>query len=119
MASVRSQRINEDFRCEIEDILSHSVNDPGLAPLVSIVRVEVTRDLSTAKVYVTAMGSDKEREETMQALHRAGGYIRRELASRISLRRVPNLVFISDDSIAYAVNMAQKIAQVVKEDESK
>jgi len=119
MANVRSQRINEEFRREIEDILAHSMKDPGLASMVSIVRAEVTKDLSYAKVYVSVLGTDKEREETLQALQRAGGFIKRELASRITLRRVPSLIFISDDSIAYAVNMAQKIAQVVKEDESK
>ena len=119
MANIRSQRINEEFRREIEDILSHNMKDPGLAALASVVRVEATRDLSNAKVYVSVMGSEKDRSESMEALHRAGGFIRRELAGRIKLRRVPNLVFISDDSIEYAVDMAQKIAQVIKEDESK
>lgn len=119
MANIRSQRINEEFRREIEDILSHSIKDPGLRALISVVRVESTRDLSSAKVYVSIMGSEKEREDSLQALERAGGFIRRELASRITLRRVPSLRFIADDSIAYSVDIAQKIAQVVQEDESK
>ncbi len=119
MANIRSQRINEEFRREIEDILSRSIKDPGLTALVSVLRVETTRDLSNAKVYVSIMGTEVEVQDSLKALHRAGGFIRRELASRITLRRVPNLVFVTDDSIAYAVDMAQKIAQVVKEDESK
>jgi ribosome-binding factor A len=119
MPSVRQSRINEEFRREIEDILTNSVKDPGLSAMVSIVRVEVTRDLSNAKAYVSLMGSEKERADSLSAIRRAGGFIRKELASRITLRRVPSLVFVSDDSIAYAIDMAQKIAQVVKEDESK
>ena len=119
MANIRSQRINEEFRREIEDILSHSMKDPGLASLASVVRVEVTRDLAYAKVYVSVMGTDKQRADSMQALERAAGYVRHELSSRVDLRRVPNLVFVSDDSIEYAVGMAQKIARVIQEDESK
>ncbi len=119
MSNIRSQRINEEFRREIEDILSHSIKDPGLKALVSVVRVEVTKDLSNAKVYVSIMGTGNEGEDSVQALHRAAGFIRRELASRITLRRVPSLSFVADNSIAYAVDMAQKIAQVVKQDESK
>ncbi len=119
MATIRSQRINEEFRREIEDIITRNMRDPGLASLASVVRVETTRDLSNAKVYVSVLGSEDERTLSMEALHRAGGFIRRELAGRTKLRRVPNLVFVSDDSIEYAVDMAQKIAQVIKEDESK
>jgi len=119
VADIRSRRINEEFLREIEDILSHSIKDPGLRAMISVVRVEVTRDLSVAKVFVSLMGTDQEREDSLNALQRASGFIRRELASRITLRRVPNLVFVTDNSIAYAVNIAQKIAQVVKEDESR
>jgi ribosome-binding factor A len=58
MSNIRLSRINEDFRREIEDIITKSMKDPGLATLVSVVRVEVTRDLSYAKVYVSVMGTE-------------------------------------------------------------
>jgi ribosome-binding factor A len=119
MATVREQRINEEFRREIEDIIAHSLKDPGLRAMMSVVRVEVSRDISHAKVYLSLMGSDEESGDSLEAIKRAGGFIRRELAKRSALRRVPNLVFVHDDSIAYAVEMSQKIAQVVQEDESK
>jgi ribosome-binding factor A len=119
MANIRLQKINEEVRREIEYILRHNLRDPGLSTLVSVVRTEVTRDLAYAKVYVSVLGSESERAEAMQALDRAGGFVRRELAGRIELRRVPSLVFVSDNSIEYAVNMAQKIAQVIQQDESK
>ena len=117
MAGFRSQRINEEVRREIEAILANDVKDPGLAAMVSVVRAEVTRDLAHAKIYVSVMGDEAQREQTTQALQRAGGFIRRALAGRLDLRRVPELHFVQDDSMAYAVNMSKLIDQVVKNDE--
>lgn len=117
MAGFRSQRINEEVRREVEAILATDVKDPGLATMVSVVRAEVTRDLAHAKIYVSVMGDEAQRKQTAEALQRAGGFIRRALAGRLDLRRVPELHFVEDDSIAYAVNMAQLIDQVVNNDE--
>lgn len=103
----------------MENILSTAVKDPGLAGMVSVVRAEVTRDLAHAKLYISVYGEKAQLEQAIEALERANGFIRRELAQRLDLRRVPELHFVADDSIAYAVNMSQLIDQVVKNDEER
>lgn len=114
MPSFRTERINEEVRREVEHILKNSVKDPGLSAMSSVVRAEVTRDLAHAKIYVSFLEDDKEKQQAcMEALKRASGFIRRELAAHLNLRRVPDLKFVVDDSIAYAVSMSKKIDQVM------
>ena len=115
MPSFRTQRINEEVRREIEAIIATAVKDPGL----SVVRAEVTRDLAHAKIYISVYGDKAQLDSAIEGLARANGFIRRELAQRLELRRVPELHFVADDSIAYAVNMSQLIDQVVNDDEKR
>ena len=118
MADKRSARINDQFRREIGEIIQYHVKDPGISKgMASVVRVEVTRDLSHAKVFLSVMGTEREKREVFKAVERAGGFIRSELGSRVRIRRVPELHFILDDSIEYAVNMAQKIDEVIGTDD--
>ena len=119
MPSFRAQRINEEVRRDVENILTTEVKDPGLMGMLSVVRAEVTRDLAHAKLYISVYGDEAKAEDVLPALERANGFIRRELAQRLELRRVPELHFVADDSIAYAVNMSQLIDQVVKDDEKR
>ena len=119
MPSFRAQRINEEVRREVENILTTEVKDPGLMGMLSVVRAEVTRDLAHTKLYISVYGDEAKSEDVLPALERANGFIRRELAQRLELRRVPELHFVADDSIAYAVNMSQLIDQVVKDDEKR
>lgn len=119
MPSFRAQRINEEVRREVETIITTAVKDPGLRGMVSVVRAEVTRDLAHAKIYISVYGEKAQMEDAIEGLARANGFIRRELAQRLELRRVPELHFVADDSIAYAVTMSQLIDQVVNEDEKR
>ena len=119
MPSFRTQRINEEVRREIEAIIATAVKDPGLSGMVSVVRAEVTRDLAHAKIYISVYGDKAQLYSAIEGLARANGFIRRELAQRLELRRVPELHFVADDSIAYAVNMSQLIDQVVNDDEKR
>ena len=116
MPSFRTQRINEEVRREIEAIIATAVKDPGLSGMVSVVRAEVTRDLAHAKIYISVYGDKAQLDSAIEGLARANGFIRRELAQRLELRRVPELHFVADDSIAYAVNMSQLIDQVVNDE---
>ena len=113
MPSFRTQRINEEVRREIEAIIATAVKDPGLSGMVSVVRAEVTRDLAHAKIYISVYGDKAQLDSAIE------GLARRELAQRLELRRVPELHFVADDSIAYAVNMSQLIDQVVNDDEKR
>ncbi|MDO4542268.1 MAG: 30S ribosome-binding factor RbfA [Bacillota bacterium] len=114
MANFRSNRINEELKREISDILQNEIKDPGLG-MVSIVLCDVSRDLSVAKVYYSVLGSQEAVESTRETIKRSAGFIRREVSSRLSLRHTPELVFIYDDSIEHGI----KIAQLINEENAK
>ena len=114
----RIDRISAEVARELDRILRDEVHDPRIGGTWSILRAEVTRDLRYCKVRVSVLEPER-RKEMMAALKSAAGFIRRELAQRLELRRVPELHFVADDSIAYAVNMSQLIDQVVNDDEKR
>jgi ribosome-binding factor A len=80
-------------------MLAREVHDPGIG-FVTITRVQVTPDLQHARIHYTALGDDKARANTAKALGRASGFLRRQIGSRLRLRRVPDLEFLFDESIA-------------------
>ena len=88
------------------------IKDPRIAPMTSVVDAVVTSDLKQCKAYISVLGNDEEKEETMKGLNSAVGYIRRELAHSINLRNTPEITFILDDSIEYGVNMSKKIDEL-------
>jgi ribosome-binding factor A len=95
----RTERIAEQLREEVSQILATEVADPGVG-LVTVSRVKVTPDLSLARVYWTILGNDEERKKTTKALQRAASFVRRVLAGRVTLRRVPEVVFQYDEGLA-------------------
>ena len=106
MANKRLGRVTEDVRRELTDIF-RSLKDPRISPLTSIIRVEVSGDLSYGKVYISAMGDDNAAKETVKGLTSAAGFIRRELGNRLQLRKTPQLKFVVDHSIAHGAQIAQ------------
>lgn len=111
MPSQRINRINEDVKRELADIF-RNLKDPRLAPLVSIVRVDVSGDLSYAKIYVSAIGSEDATSQTVKGLKSASGYIRRELSERLHIRKTPELKFIADDSIAHGADISRILKDI-------
>lgn len=100
------ERINEQIRRDLADILRDAVKDPRVdTSLISILNVETTKDLKYCKVYVSVLGDEEKREQVRLALKSASGFIRKELAHRVNLRNTPELTFIMDDSIAYGIHM--------------
>ena len=97
--SHRVERIAEQIREELSQILATEVSDPGVG-LVTVTRVKVTADLSLARVYWTVLGDAKERTETAKALNRAVPYLRHLLSQRLTLRRAPEVKFQYDESVA-------------------
>ncbi len=95
----RTERINDLLREEISDLLHREVKDPRVAGLVTITGVDVSPDLCRAKVFVSVMGTDAEKASTLQALETAAHFLQRELRKRLTMRRVPELDFVSDDSL--------------------
>ncbi len=109
MAGHRIDRINEDIRRELSAIF-RTLKDPRISAMLSVVRVEVTNDLSYADIYVSAVEGDEKTREAVKGLKSAQGYIRRELGSALKLRHVPELRFIADNSISYGA----KINNIIK-----
>lgn len=119
MASQRLTRINEEMRKEISEIIRTEVKDPAVQnAMVSVISVDTTNDLKTAKVYISVL-QDNKKEEVLAALKKAQGYIRREVAHRINLRNTPELIFKLDDSIERGIEMSKLIHSVMKGSEEK
>src|SRR6185295_9480211 len=95
----RPDRVGDQIRSEIASLLTRDVHDPGIG-FVTITRVQVTPDLQQARVYYTALGDDKARHNSARALDRAAPFLRRQIGSRLRLKRVPELEFLYDQSIA-------------------
>jgi ribosome-binding factor A len=94
----RPDRVGEELRQELSLLLLREVHDPGIG-LVTLTRVKVSPDLQMARVYYTSIGDDKARAETKKALDRATPFLRRQIGSRIRLRRVPEIRFEFDRSV--------------------
>ena len=114
--SHRVERISEQVREEMSLMLATDVSDPGVG-LVTVTRVKVTADLSLARVYWTVLGTPAERAKTEKALRRAAPYLRHLLATRMTLRRVPELIFHFDRSVA-AQDRIEQILLDLREEEA-
>ena len=95
----RPDRVADQIRSELALLLTREVHDPGIG-FVTITRVQMTPDLQQARVFYTALGDDKARRNTERAIERAGSFLRRQIGSRLRLKRVPELIFLYDESIA-------------------
>ncbi len=95
----RTERVADQIRTEIAQLLTRDVHDPGIG-FVTITRVQVSGDLQQARVYYTALGDNTARTNTARALDRAIPFLRRQIGSRLRLKRVPELHFHYDESIA-------------------
>lgn len=116
MASQRMIRINEEIKREISETIKRGLKDPRVQDvLVSIVSVDATNDLKTAKVYVSVLADDEKRADVLKGLKAANGYIRREIARKINLRNTPELTFELDNSMEYSAKMFKMIDDVMQE----
>ena len=113
MSYQRIDRISEEVRREVDAIIREELGDPRIGWTFSITRAEVTGDLRYAKIYVSVLEDDK-RDELMDALKCAKGFIRRSLGKRMIIRYSPELIFISDKNIEYGVHIAKVLADTVK-----
>ena len=96
---IRPERVGHLMQREIADILVNKLRDPRLGALVSVTDVEVTSDLSFARVFVSLLAQGEDRDRLLAGLQNAAGFVRRELAPRLGLREVPELRFLLDTSI--------------------
>lgn len=106
MAGFKINRVTSDIKLALSDIL-REVKDPRVSKLLSIVKLDVSGDMSYATVYVSAIEGREKTLESVKALKNAAGYVRRELGARLSLRKVPELRFIADASIEISANISR------------
>ncbi|EGQ0289738.1 30S ribosome-binding factor RbfA [Staphylococcus pseudintermedius] len=106
--NMRAERVGEQMKKELMDIINNKLKDPRVG-FLTITDVQPTNDLSLAKVYLTVLGSDKERENTFKGLEKAKGFIKSEIGQRMRLRIVPDLQFEYDESIEYGNHIERLI----------
>jgi ribosome-binding factor A len=117
MEGKRATRVADLIQKEISEILIRSIKDPRIG-FVTITRVFVTEDCRLARIYFSILGTDEERKQTLNGLDSAKGFIRKELGGRIRLRYTPELIFLFDPSIEYAIHIEEVIQQIRAEKES-
>ena len=111
----RPDRLGDQIRTEASDILAREVHDPGVG-FVTLTRVSVTADLQIARVFYTTMATGAARKDTALALQRATPFVRRQLAGRLGLRRMPEIEFRFDESIAHQARIEQLIHDIHEAD---
>lgn len=114
MANVRANRVGEEMKKELSQILQRELKDPRIG-FITVTAVEMTGDLSQAKVYLTVLGSEEQKENTLKAIAKASGFIRSELGKRIRLRHTPELIFKVDQSIEYGSKIEKILDEINQE----
>jgi ribosome-binding factor A len=107
----RQEKLGEQIAIEMSDLLRTRVKDPRVG-FASVTHVEVSGDLRHAKIYVSVMGELDEKRQTIQALHHATGFLRRELAGRLTVRFIPEIVFKLDNSIEQGAHVLGLIREL-------
>jgi len=110
MAGNRPDKVGEQIRIELSQLLARDVHDPGIG-FITLTKVSVTPDLQLARVYYTTLGDEQAQKETGKALHRASPFLRRQIAQRVRLRRVPEIEFFYDKSVA----QHDRVEQILQE----
>ncbi len=108
MAEHRISRISADIKIALADLL-REVKDPRVSQLLSIVKINLSGDLSYATIYVSAVEGIQATKQSVVGLKSAAGYLRRQLGQRLKLRKVPELRFVADESIAACADISQII----------
>src|SRR5438876_4129024 len=107
----RPDRVADQIRSELGELLAREVHDPGIG-FVTLTRVQVSADIQQARVFYTALGDEKARTNTARALERARPFLRRQIGSRLRLKRVPELTFLYDESLAGQDRIEQLLNEI-------
>lgn len=111
MSQIRMARMAEELREQVSDILRNHLSDPRLQ-WVSVVRVELSPDLRHAKLFISVLGSESDQEASLRVLARAKGAVRAELAHRMRLRKVPEILFRADHTIAGSARILEILREL-------
>jgi ribosome-binding factor A len=110
--SRRSERTSKLIQREICALLEREVNDPRLSKFVSVTEVTLSPDLTHAKVYVSTLGSEMNKEDLLAGFNKACGFLRRELAAHLGLKQMPELSFHYDDSIERGARLLELMSEL-------
>ena len=113
MAGFKAVRTAEDIKRELTDIM-RTLKDPRINGLLSILKVDLSKDLSLCRVYVSSLDGIDAAKSAVEGLNSAAGYVRRELGQRIKLRRSPQIQFVADDSIEHSAHINQMLHDLNK-----
>ena len=114
----RLNRINEELKKEISNVLTFELKNPNVTGLISVTKAKITPDVKYAKIYVSILNS-KNLEKTMQGLKDSAGFIRSQVAKTINLRITPELVFELDDSMEYGMRIDNILKEINENKEQK
>jgi ribosome-binding factor A len=117
MAFNRINRISEEVKREISDIIKSDIKDPRIAEFTSVIAVDVKKDLKYANVYISVLGDDKKKNDTLIGLKSAAGYVRKEIGKRMNLRHTPEVIFELDTSIEHGIYISNLIKEANKSGE--
>lgn len=115
MNEKRLDRIGQEIKKVVSEAL-RDLKDPRIHPLTSVTKVKVTNDLGFANIYISVFGSEEEKADTLTALEKAKGFVRKSISSGIDLRHTPEPRFILDESIEEATTMQELIRKVRQQD---
>ncbi|GMB08415.1 ribosome-binding factor A [Thermolongibacillus altinsuensis] len=118
MSNLRATRVGEQMKKELSDIIGRKIKDPRIG-FVTVTDVRVTGDLQQAKVYISVLGDEEQKKNTLKGLAKATGFIRSEIGQRIRLRKTPEIYFEIDESIDYGMRIESLIKQISQEKENK
>ncbi|RKD75334.1 ribosome-binding factor A [Sinobaca qinghaiensis] len=116
MSNIRANRVGEQMKKELASMFTRDLKDPRIE-FITVTGVDVTGDLQQAKVFITVLGDDEKKNDALQALTKAKGYIRSEIGKRIQLRKTPEIMFEFDESIDYGNRIESLLREIHHEDD--
>ncbi|WCK52853.1 30S ribosome-binding factor RbfA [Aneurinibacillus sp. Ricciae_BoGa-3] len=116
MGNVRTNRVGEQIKKELSQIIQREIKDPRVG-FVTVTGVEVSGDLSQAKVFISIFGDEEKQADSLKALEKAKGFMRTEIGRRVRLRHTPELIFKVDESVEYGHRIETLLTQIKKEGE--
>jgi len=118
MVNYRNGRINEEIKKDVSNTIQNKIKDPRLSAMVSVTKVDTTKDLSYTKIYVSIFGDKLAKKETLQALKSSTGLIRKEIGIHVKLRHVPQVIIEVDETIERAIHLESIFHQIKEKDTS-
>lgn len=113
MSKIRAGRVGEQIKKELSQLIQSGLKDPRVG-FVTVTGVDVTNDLSQAKVYLSVFGDEAQQSDSLKAIEKAGGFLRSEIGKAIRLRHTPELIFKVDESVAYGSHIEKLLGEIEK-----